>query len=114
MLLLSSKLSRLSACCHGAAALLYPFRWQHVFIPILPGKMIHLTTAPMPYLMGVHTALAPELMRQPLGGEPPLVVDLDANCIVAWGGGEPDEYTGPAPEIQPMARNITLCTTETP
>eukprot|EP01047_Picozoa_sp_COSAG01_P052979 COSAG01_NODE_5631_length_4130_cov_193.096750_5_plen_226_part_00 len=51
VLLVSGKLSRLSACAHAAVALLYPFSWQHVFIPILPQKMIHLTTAPMPYLM---------------------------------------------------------------
>lgn len=115
VLLTSSKLSRLSACCHAAAALLYPFRWQHVFIPILPEKMIHLTTAPMPYLMGVHTGLTPELMRMPLNNEPPLMVDLDANQIYEWGckGNEPigsgawqepqlSEHVGPAPEMQPL------------
>ena len=66
ILLLSSKLSRISAAAHAAAALLYPFRWQHVFIPILPGTMLHLTTAPMPFLMGIHSSKVAELARMPL------------------------------------------------
>ena len=26
----------LSAALHAAAALLYPFRWQHIYLPLLP------------------------------------------------------------------------------
>ena len=34
--------------------LLYPIWWQHVFIPILPSKLIDYVAAPMPLLIGLH------------------------------------------------------------
>ncbi|KAK0144992.1 DENN domain-containing protein 1B [Merluccius polli] len=36
----SSKLSTLTACVHGAAAMLYPMYWQHIFIPVLPPHLL--------------------------------------------------------------------------
>uniref|UniRef100_A0A671RDX0 DENN domain-containing protein 1A-like n=1 Tax=Sinocyclocheilus anshuiensis TaxID=1608454 RepID=A0A671RDX0_9TELE len=36
ILISCSKLSTLTACVHGAAAMLYPMYWQHVYIPVLP------------------------------------------------------------------------------
>lgn len=51
----SRQLARLSACVHAANDCLYPMIWQHIFIPILPAKMKDVLSAPMPYLIGVHT-----------------------------------------------------------
>lgn len=106
ILLLSSKLSRISAAAHAAAALLYPFRWQHVFIPILPGTMLHLTTAPMPFLMGVHTSKVAELARMPL--EEVMVVDLDANSIQDWAGGPVTSMSGPTLELLPLLQRMAV------
>lgn len=106
ILLLSSKLSRISAASHAAAALLYPFRWQHVFIPILPGTMLHLTTAPMPFLMGIHTSKVPELARMPL--EEVMVVDLDANSIQDWSGGPVTSVSGPTVELLPLLQRMAV------
>uniref|UniRef100_A0A3B3S3J9 DENN/MADD domain containing 1A n=1 Tax=Paramormyrops kingsleyae TaxID=1676925 RepID=A0A3B3S3J9_9TELE len=53
----SSKLSTLTACVHGSAAMLYPMYWQHVYIPVLPQHLIDYCCAPMPYLIGVHSSL---------------------------------------------------------
>jgi hypothetical protein len=106
ILLLSSKLSRISAAAHAAAALLYPFRWQHVFIPILPATMLHLTTAPMPFLMGVHTSKVPELVRMPL--EEVMVVDLDANSIQDWAGGPVTSMSGPTLELLPLLQRMAV------
>lgn len=43
----------LSSCVHAASAMLYPFAWQHVFIPLLPSDMLEYVTAPMPFVIGV-------------------------------------------------------------
>lgn len=34
------KLTRLTACLHGSAALLYPMFWQHIYIPVLPPHLL--------------------------------------------------------------------------
>ncbi|KAJ3605851.1 hypothetical protein NHX12_027894, partial [Muraenolepis orangiensis] len=57
ILVCCSKLSTLTACIHGSAAMLYPMYWQHVYIPVLPQHLLDYCCAPMPYLIGVHTSL---------------------------------------------------------
>ena len=34
--------------------LIFPFSWQHVYVPILPASMQHFLDAPVPYIMGLH------------------------------------------------------------
>lgn len=42
----------LSAGLHAAAALLYPFRWQHIYLPFLPHSLkVHSLPSPTPCLM---------------------------------------------------------------
>ncbi|XP_057364143.1 DENN domain-containing protein 1B isoform X7 [Manis pentadactyla] len=57
VLVTSSKLSALTACLHGSAALLYPMYWQHIYIPVLPPHLLDYCCAPMPYLIGIHSSL---------------------------------------------------------
>lgn len=38
----------------GVNALIFPFTWQHVYVPILPASLVHFLDAPVPYLMGLH------------------------------------------------------------
>uniref|UniRef100_A0A3B5MCG5 DENN/MADD domain containing 1A n=1 Tax=Xiphophorus couchianus TaxID=32473 RepID=A0A3B5MCG5_9TELE len=40
ILICCSKLSTLTACVHGSAAMLYPMYWQHVYIPVLPQHLL--------------------------------------------------------------------------
>uniref|UniRef100_A0A3Q2D1Q6 UDENN domain-containing protein n=1 Tax=Cyprinodon variegatus TaxID=28743 RepID=A0A3Q2D1Q6_CYPVA len=40
IIITSRKLSTLTACVHGAAALLFPMYWQHIFIPVLPPHLL--------------------------------------------------------------------------
>uniref|UniRef100_A0A452T7J3 UDENN domain-containing protein n=1 Tax=Ursus maritimus TaxID=29073 RepID=A0A452T7J3_URSMA len=40
ILIVCSKLSTLTACIHGSAAMLYPMFWQHVYIPVLPPHLL--------------------------------------------------------------------------
>ena len=36
-------------------ALMFPFQWQHVYVPILPASLLHFLDAPVPYMMGLHS-----------------------------------------------------------
>uniref|UniRef100_A0A667Y3T6 DENN domain containing 1B n=1 Tax=Myripristis murdjan TaxID=586833 RepID=A0A667Y3T6_9TELE len=40
IIITSSKLSTLTACVHGATAMLFPMYWQHIFIPVLPPHLL--------------------------------------------------------------------------
>ncbi|XP_053380942.1 DENN domain-containing protein 1B-like isoform X2 [Mercenaria mercenaria] len=75
----SKKLSRLTAVVHAATSLLYPMFWQHLFIPVLPSFLIDYLTAPMPYVIGVHTALMQKVKTAELGDA--VVVDADKNTV---------------------------------
>ncbi len=36
VILVAEDRDKVSAAVHAAAALLYPFRWQHIYLPLLP------------------------------------------------------------------------------
>ncbi|XP_040028810.2 DENN domain-containing protein 2A-like [Gasterosteus aculeatus] len=70
----ADKLSTLSQCCHAVVALLYPFVWQHTYIPVLPSAMLDIVCTPTPFLVGLLSSSLPQLTELPL--EEVLVVDL--------------------------------------
>ncbi|KAJ8006840.1 hypothetical protein DPEC_G00111400 [Dallia pectoralis] len=70
----ADKLSTLSQCCHAMVALLYPFTWQHTYIPVLPPAMLDIVCTPTPYIVGLLSSSLPQLTELPL--EEVLVVDL--------------------------------------
>ncbi|KAM7245018.1 hypothetical protein CapIbe_003544 [Capra ibex] len=67
----------LSTCCHAVVAAIYPFAWQHTYIPVLPPAMIDIVCSPTPFLIGLLTSSLPLLRELPL--EEVLVVDLVNN-----------------------------------
>ncbi|XP_062410945.1 DENN domain-containing protein 1A isoform X3 [Sardina pilchardus] len=79
VLLCCSKLSTLTACVHGAAALLYPMYWQHVYIPVLPQHLVDYCCAPMPYLIGVHSSLMEKVRSMAL--DDVVVLNVDTNTL---------------------------------
>ncbi|XP_054609420.1 DENN domain-containing protein 2A-like isoform X4 [Dunckerocampus dactyliophorus] len=64
----------LSQCCHAVMALLYPFVWQHTYIPVLPSAMLDIVCTPTPFIVGLLSSCLPQLPALPL--EEVLVVDL--------------------------------------
>jgi hypothetical protein len=54
----------LSSSVLAAASMLYPFTWQHIFIPLVPSRLKSYACAPMPYLIGVRKYLLPSLERE--------------------------------------------------
>eukprot|EP00817_Percolomonadidae_sp_ATCC50343_P006898 CAMPEP_0117424914 /NCGR_PEP_ID=MMETSP0758-20121206/5264_1 /TAXON_ID=63605 /ORGANISM="Percolomonas cosmopolitus, Strain AE-1 (ATCC 50343)" /LENGTH=611 /DNA_ID=CAMNT_0005209031 /DNA_START=330 /DNA_END=2166 /DNA_ORIENTATION=+ len=55
MVFMGSSISKVSECIRGFVALLYPFQWQHILIPVLPTRLLDYLFAPMPFIMGVHS-----------------------------------------------------------
>ncbi|XP_056114235.1 DENN domain-containing protein 1A isoform X2 [Rhinichthys klamathensis goyatoka] len=79
ILISCSKLSTLTACVHGAAAMLYPMFWQHVYIPVLPQHLIDYCCAPMPYLIGVHSSLMEKVRGMAL--DDVVLLNVDTNTL---------------------------------
>jgi hypothetical protein len=69
----------LSNCIHAAVAMLYPFAWQHILIPIVPTALLTYACAPMPYIIGVLESQVSDLDKLPL--DTVVRIDLDAGTI---------------------------------
>ena len=59
----STSFSRLTDSCMALVALLYPMRYSHVFIPILPASLIEVLSTPTPFIIGVSSLNVPELVK---------------------------------------------------
>uniref|UniRef100_A0A6I8NRN5 DENN domain containing 1A n=1 Tax=Ornithorhynchus anatinus TaxID=9258 RepID=A0A6I8NRN5_ORNAN len=79
ILIICSKLSTLTACIHGSAAMLYPMFWQHVYIPVLPPHLLDYCCAPMPYLIGIHLSLMEKVRNMAL--EDVVILNVDTNTL---------------------------------
>ncbi|XP_059266825.1 DENN domain-containing protein 1A isoform X1 [Mustela nigripes] len=79
ILIVCSKLSTLTACIHGAAAMLYPMFWQHVYIPVLPPHLLDYCCAPMPYLIGIHLSLMEKVRNMAL--DDVVILNVDTNTL---------------------------------
>lgn len=80
VLLVSSQVDILTLCAESFISLLYPFKWMHPFVPILPSQLIEYLEAPTPYLMGVtRNVFDSSECQQALDGV--VIVTLDQNKV---------------------------------
>jgi len=79
VLFTSTQLSLLTLCCEILTSLLFPFKWSHAYIPVLPKFLIPILSAPMPFLCGIHKENLPEALLN-VSSEC-IIVDLDKNNI---------------------------------
>uniref|UniRef100_A0A674B4A9 DENN domain containing 2A n=1 Tax=Salmo trutta TaxID=8032 RepID=A0A674B4A9_SALTR len=70
----ADKLSTLSQCCHAMVALLYPFTWQHTYIPVLPPSMLDIVCTPTPFIVGLLSSSLPSLKELPIEEVRPVVI----------------------------------------
>uniref|UniRef100_A0A665W5A8 DENN domain containing 2B n=1 Tax=Echeneis naucrates TaxID=173247 RepID=A0A665W5A8_ECHNA len=80
VIFVADKLSTLSSCMLAVVALLYPFSWQHTFIPVLPGSMLDIVCCPTPFLVGLLSSSLPKLKDLPV--EEALMVDLGTDRFI--------------------------------
>ncbi|MGH0129901.1 UNVERIFIED_CONTAM: hypothetical protein FKN15_018755 [Acipenser sinensis] len=80
VIFVADKLSILSSCVHAVVALLYPFSWQHTFIPVLPSSIVDIVCCPTPFLVGLLSSSLPKLKELPV--EEALMVDLGTDRFI--------------------------------
>ena len=79
VILVSSSFATLATAIHAAAALLRPFHWHNLFLPLLPAALIDALCSPTPYLVGLPSMLRDAVDWPAL--DESVLVDLDANSI---------------------------------
>jgi pentatricopeptide repeat protein len=94
VLITSTQISILTTACEIFLSLLFPMRWSHAYIPVLPSFLIPMLSAPMPFLCGINKANLADAMYD-LSPEC-VLIDLDKNTVTL--GPE----TAPLPPIPPV------------
>eukprot|EP01047_Picozoa_sp_COSAG01_P035882 COSAG01_NODE_2775_length_7095_cov_4.918811_6_plen_829_part_00 len=85
-------------------AILFPFKFQHVYIPVMPTGLAEYLQAPVPYLIGMPTQ---EIGQHPVNTEQVAIVDLDHNRVQVGAAIELPEF--PAHEEDVLRRELQLC-----
>ncbi|KAJ3438162.1 denn domain-containing [Anaeramoeba flamelloides] len=75
----SKSLHTLSNCIQATVALIHPFSWPHILIPIVPYSLLPTVNAPVPYILGLHSSLLVHLEEMEL--EDLVFCDLDNNRL---------------------------------
>ncbi|KAJ3428545.1 denn domain-containing [Anaeramoeba flamelloides] len=75
----SKSLHTLSNCIQATIALIHPFSWPHILIPIVPYSLLPTVNAPVPYILGLHSSLLVHLEEMEL--EDLVFCDLDNNRL---------------------------------
>uniref|UniRef100_A0A1S4GHX4 Uncharacterized protein n=2 Tax=Anopheles gambiae TaxID=7165 RepID=A0A1S4GHX4_ANOGA len=73
----STSYTRLTDSCRALTALMYPFRYSLVYIPILPASLLEVLTMPTTFIMGIHSSLRSEISEI----LDVIVADLDGGSI---------------------------------
>eukprot|EP00127_Corallochytrium_limacisporum_P005864 Clim_evm9s214 gene=Clim_evmTU9s214 len=80
VILLSAQLSLLNHMALILQSIIYPMEWQHVFVPLLPHRLISFIHAPVPYLLGIQAHYL-EKERDSIPDDV-VLVDLDKDFIM--------------------------------
>lgn len=84
IILIADETSTLFTAVLGLGAMLHPFQWQHIFIPLLPSKLMSYTASKIPYIMGVRRYMYQQLLREQL--DDVILVDIDKGEYRVVGG----------------------------
>ena len=79
VLITSTQLSLLTECTEILLSMLFPMKWSHTYIPVLPHFLIPILSSPMPYLCGINKSNLAETLYD-LSPDC-VVVDLDSNLV---------------------------------
>ncbi|KAM8892101.1 DENN domain-containing protein 5B-like isoform 2-T2 [Spinachia spinachia] len=84
VLLCSHDYQRLMTVAEGITTLLFPFQWQHIYLPIVSAPLHHLLDAPVPFLIGIQRRDGTQRSALHLPHEANLCfVDIDNSCVEA-------------------------------
>lgn len=77
ILFYSQSYTRLNEACQGLIAMMYPFKYSHTYIPILPATLIEFLSTPTPFIIGVHSSLKREISDL----LDVIIVDIDGGSV---------------------------------
>ena len=80
VLFISSSYNVLVSVMETFIALLFPFSWQCVYMPLLPRALLDYTSAPVPFMAGIHSSCLPYIEQ----GEDVVFVNLDKDEITTF------------------------------
>lgn len=100
----SKSYSRLTECCKALTALMYPFKYTHVYIPILPAPLIEVLSTPTPFLMGVHSSLQHEFYEL----MDVIIADIDGGSVTIPTSLSPPVPFFPVPLLDATQQSLIL------
>eukprot|EP00516_Mucochytrium_quahogii_P008679 CAMPEP_0203751968 /NCGR_PEP_ID=MMETSP0098-20131031/5957_1 /ASSEMBLY_ACC=CAM_ASM_000208 /TAXON_ID=96639 /ORGANISM=" , Strain NY0313808BC1" /LENGTH=1209 /DNA_ID=CAMNT_0050641935 /DNA_START=223 /DNA_END=3852 /DNA_ORIENTATION=+ len=100
----------LSMATETLLALLYPFRWHHTYVSVLPAQLLECVQAPLPFIFGINSALVCEIPDIDLNDI--ILVDLD--CGVVRKGSAVHSELLPAPEMRRLTRMLNCILARNP
>nr|XP_011470710.1 PREDICTED: DENN domain and WD repeat-containing protein SCD1-like [Fragaria vesca subsp. vesca] len=99
ILIRSHQYSLLTLASEAICYLIYPFRWQQVYIPLLFFSGVDYIDAPTPYMMGLHSGIDTSTLAM----DGVVIVDLEFNRITTT-----DEIPSiPEPELSCLRQDLT-------
>jgi hypothetical protein len=81
IIFVSEHASMLSLVCESICSLLYPFYWHHVFIPVLPIRLLSYLQAPVPFVVGITKDSFPMWKQEHWKPSDAAVVDIDNDDV---------------------------------
>ena len=66
----------------SVTALIFPFVWQHVYVPILPASLSHFLDAPVPFIMGLYCNCEEDKNNLILPSEVRTALSENAKCCI--------------------------------
>eukprot|EP01135_Chromosphaera_perkinsii_P003632 Nk52_evm11s250 gene=Nk52_evmTU11s250 len=82
VIVLSKHLSLLAPACHALISLIYPFKWHHVFLPVvIRPDLAALAKSKSPFIIGVPPMCMDVVARFATFFDDILIVDLDNNKV---------------------------------
>ena len=68
VLITGDDLDVVTGCIHALTAMIFPFKWHHPFVPVLPPHMLDAICSPTPYIMGIHSEMLEKAAALPTEG----------------------------------------------
>lgn len=79
ILFIADNIDTVSSAVHAVSAMLSPFQWQHLFLPILPSSLVAYTSSPFPFIIGIRRYQFTDQIKRALSDV--IVVDADNGYI---------------------------------
>ncbi|KAK9487746.1 AEX-3 domain-containing protein [Lipomyces starkeyi] len=79
IIFVSSDLAMLTSAAAAITALIFPFKWQSVYIPVLPARLVSCLEMPVPYIIGLHRTESKLLLPQ----DDYVLCDLDGDAVLS-------------------------------